>query len=154
REAGTSGSLAGAGEQFTDLAIPASSNPAARTIAVSLAPSMAGSLLGALDYLMSFPYGCTEQTLSSFLPNVMVTRAMTQLKLAPTERLSALDRQAGAGLQRLYDFQHDDGGWGWWKTDQNHPFMTAYALYGLNEAKRAGYRVEDYRLQNGVRALA
>ena len=54
---------------------------------MSLAPSMAGSLLGALDYLTTFPYGCTEQTLSSFLPNVMVTRALTQLKLAPTERL-------------------------------------------------------------------
>ena len=32
--------------------------------------------------------------------------------------------------------------------------MTAYALYGLAEAKRAGYRIEEYRLQNGARALA
>ncbi len=42
------------------------------------------------------------------------------------------------GSKRLGDFQHDDGGWGWWKTDENHPFMTAYALYGLHrsEARR------------------
>ena len=32
--------------------------------------------------------------------------------------------------------------------------MTAYALYGLAEAKRAGYQVEEYRLENGARALA
>ena len=115
---------------------------------------MAGSLLGALDFLTSFPYGCTEQTLSSFLPNVIVTRALAQLKLVPTERLSLLDRQVAEGLRRLGDYQHDDGGWGWWKTDENHPFMTAYALYGLAEAKRAGYQVEEYRLQNGARALA
>ena len=59
---------------------------------------MAGSLLGALDFLTDYPYGCTEQTLSSFLPNLLVTRALTELKLAPTERLSALDRQVSAGI--------------------------------------------------------
>ena len=50
--------------------------------------------------------------------------------------------------------QHDDGGWGWWKTDGNHPFMTAYALWGLDEARRAGVKVDGYRIDNGARALA
>jgi uncharacterized protein YfaS (alpha-2-macroglobulin family) len=107
-----------------------------------------------LDFLTEYPYGCTEQTLSSFLPNLLVTRALTELKLAPTERLSALDRQVSAGLQRLYDFQHEDGGWGWWKDDGNHPFMTAYALWGLDESRRAGVKVELQRISNGARELA
>ena len=111
-------------------------------------------MLGALDFLTDYPYGCTEQTLSSFLPNLLVTRALTELKLAPTERLSALDRQVSAGLQRLYDFQHADGGWGWWKEDGNHPFMTAYALWGLDEARRAGVKVDMQRISNGARELA
>jgi len=153
REAGTSGSLRGAGEHTTEVSIPTSANPSSRTVSVSLAPSMAGSLVGALDFLTSYPYGCTEQTLSSFLPNLMVTRTLAQLKLAPTERLSMLDRQVSEGLRRLGDYQHDDGGWGWWKTDENHPFMTAYALYGLTEARRAGYQVDQYRFDNAVRAL-
>jgi alpha-2-macroglobulin len=153
REAGSSGSFAD-GEATTQVSIPATSNPASRTISVSLAPSMAGALLGALDFLTSFPYGCTEQTLSSFLPNVVVTRTLAQLQLAPTERLTVLDRQVADGLRRLGDLQHEDGGWGWWKTDADHPFMTAYALFGLAEAKRAGYRVDESRLQNGARALA
>jgi uncharacterized protein YfaS (alpha-2-macroglobulin family) len=154
REAGTSGSIAGAGEATTTVTVPESSNAAARTVSVALAPSLAGSLLGAVDFLTSYPYGCTEQTLSSFLPNLLVTRAMTELKLAPTERLSALDRQVSSGLQRLFDFQHDNGGWGWWKSDGNHPFMTAYALWGLDEARRAGIKVPEYRLSNAARALA
>ena len=153
RTVGAAGSLSGEGEGIAELAIPPSANPAARTIRVSLAPSLAGPLLGALDFLTSYPYGCTEQTLSSFLPNLMVTRAMEQLKIVPTERLQALDRQVSEGLRRLYDFQHDDGGWGWWKTDENHPFMTAYAVYGLVEAQRAGYKVDGGRLRNGTRAL-
>ncbi|HEX8026949.1 MAG TPA: alpha-2-macroglobulin family protein, partial [Vicinamibacterales bacterium] len=109
REVGTSGSIVGAGESATVVTMPDASNPAARSIKLSMAPSLAGSVLGALDYLTEYPYGCTEQTLSSFLPNLLVTRALTQLQLAPTERLSALDKQVSAGLQRLYDFQHSDG---------------------------------------------
>ena len=107
-----------------------------------------------MDFLTSYPYGCTEQTLSAFLPNLLVTRALTELKLAPTERLSALDRQVSAGLRRLTDMQHDDGGWGWWKSDGNHPFMTAYALWGFDEARRTGAKVDGYRVDNGARRLA
>lgn len=154
REAGTSGSIVAAGEAATTINMPDSANPAARAIAISLAPSLAGSVLGALDFLTNYPYGCTEQTVSSFLPNLLVTRALTELKLVPTERLSTLDRQVSAGLQRLYDYQHDDGGWGWWKSDGNHPFMTAYALWGLDEARRAGIKVVDYRITNAARNLA
>lgn len=153
RTAGASGSIAGQGEAGAELTVPATANPAARTIRVSLAPSLAGPMLGALDFLTSYPYGCTEQTLSSFLPNLLVTRALDQLKIAPAERLRALDRQVSEGLRRLYDYQHDDGGWGWWKTDENHPFMTAYAVYGLAEARRAGYKVDEWRLRKGARAV-
>jgi hypothetical protein len=153
RQVGAAGSIAGDGERSAQLTLPASANPASRTIRVSLAPSLAGPLLGALDFLTSYPYGCTEQTLSGFLPDVLVLRALDQLKIAPAERLQSLDRQVSEGLQRLYDYQHDDGGWGWWKTDENHPFMTAYALYGLVEARRAGYKVDASRIENGAAAL-
>jgi len=154
RETGTAGSIVGAGEVFTVVTIPDGANPIARTVSIALASSLAGSMLGALEFLTAYPYGCTEQTLSSFLPNLLVTRALTELKLAPTERLSALDRQVSSGVQRLYDYQHDDGGWGWWKSDGNHPFMTAYALWGLDEARRAGVKVADYRINKGATALA
>jgi uncharacterized protein YfaS (alpha-2-macroglobulin family) len=154
REIGLSGTMSSDNESSSEVTIPAASNPAGRSVSIALAPSIAGSLLGALDFLTSFPYGCTEQTLSSFLPNVLVTRTLAQLKLVPTERLSVLDRQVAAGVRRLADFQHEDGGWGWWKTDENHPFMTAYALFGLDEAKRAGYQIEGFRIENGARALA
>jgi alpha-2-macroglobulin len=153
RTAGAAGSIAGEGTGGADLVVPTTSNPSARVVRVSLAPSLAGPMLGALDFLTGYPYGCTEQTLSSFLPNLLVTRALEQLKIAPTERLQALDRQVSEGLTRLYDYQHEDGGWGWWKTDDNHPFMTAYAVYGLAEAQRAGYKVDEWRLRNGAQAL-
>lgn len=153
REAGVSGSLTSGATATATLSIPTGSNPAARTIEIGLAPSLAGSMLGALDFLTGYPYGCTEQTLSSFLPNLVVARTLAQLKLTPTERLSRLDRQVTAGIARLADYQHEDGGWGWWKTDENHPFMTAYAVYGLLETRASGFPVDDWRIRRGLAAL-
>ena len=153
REAGKAGSFPAPGEQAIDIDLPATSNPLAREVRVQVAPSLAGPVLGALEYLTSYPYGCTEQTLSSFVPNLAARRTLTELGLPLTEGLKSLDRQVTEGLARLYDYQHDDGAWGWWKTDENHPFMTAYAVDGLLEARGAGYRVDQWRLMNGVRAL-
>ncbi len=154
REDGKSGSMLGAGEQTANLQVPDTSNPAARTIRVEVAPSLGGAILGALDFLTSYPYGCTEQTLSSIVPNLVARRTLTELGLPLTEGLKSLDRQVTEGLARLLDYQHDDGGWGWWKTDQNHPFMTAYAIYGLLEARAAGYKVDEWRIRNGASALS
>ncbi len=153
RETGAAGSIVGAGEQTANLTVPDSANPAARTLRIQIAPSLAGPLLGALDYLTSYPYGCTEQTLSSFVPNLIARRALGDLKLPLTEGLKSLDRQVTEGLARIGDYQHEDGGWGWWKTDENQPFMTAYAVYGLLEAKAAGYKVEYWSIRRGVNAL-
>lgn len=150
REEGASGTLTGTAEHTLALPVPDASNPAARSIEVTLAPSMAGSLIGALDYLTGYPYGCTEQTLSSFLPNLTVMRAMSSLGLAPGERVSMANRFAASGLRRLYDYQHEDGGFGWWKADDDDPFMTAYALYGMVEAWDAGMDVDRERLQRAA----
>ena len=56
REVGEVGLAVGAAATRTaTLNIPSASNPAARTIQISLAPSLAGSLLGALDFLTGYP---------------------------------------------------------------------------------------------------
>jgi alpha-2-macroglobulin len=153
RTAGTSGSIVDQGERAFELAVPATANPSARSIRLWLAPSLAGTIFGALDYLASYPWGCTEQTLSSFVANLVVLRAMAQMQIVPTERLQRLDRQVDDGLKRLYDYQHQSGGWGWWKTDRDQPFMTAYALDGLLQAREHDVEVDDWRLRSAARAL-
>jgi len=42
--------------------------------------------------------------------------------------LKELDDITKKSLQRLYDFQHADGGWGWWKDGDSDHFMTAYVI--------------------------
>ena len=43
--------------------------------------------------------------------------------------------------KRLYGFQHGDGGWGWWQSDDTNRWMTAYVVYGLSLGKAAGLQV-------------
>jgi len=43
---------------------------------VQINPSLAATTLDALPYLADYPYGCVEQTLSRFLPSVVVAHAL------------------------------------------------------------------------------
>ena len=126
------------------MAFDARSIPHTRSLELEVAPSVAGTLFSALDYLTSYPYGCTEQTMSSFLPNIVVAQAMKTLKLPDAVDKRALDKKVKAGFEKLASLQHDDGGWGWWESDETDPFMTAYVAWGLKEAGDAGYSGYDY----------
>jgi uncharacterized protein YfaS (alpha-2-macroglobulin family) len=135
------------------LDLPQNADARARKLRIEFAPSVAGTLFGALDYLTTYPYGCTEQTMSSFLPNVVVTQALKQVKSTSVRGSNDLEKKVRRGRDRLYAFQHDDGGWGWWANDQSDPFMTAYVIDGLTLAKQAGYEIDDGRLARGREKL-
>jgi uncharacterized protein YfaS (alpha-2-macroglobulin family) len=145
-----SGSLAQTASATAPIAFPASATPSSRSLEVRITPSVGGAIFGALGYLSTFPYGCTEQTMSSFLPNVLVTRAVKDLGIQSGVDEAALAKKTREGLQRLYDFQHEDGGWGWWQTDDSGAFMTAYVVSGLAEAKAAGIKIREDSLSRGV----
>jgi alpha-2-macroglobulin len=145
------GSLTGESAQVdATLTFPPEANPASRKVEITVSPSVAGTLFSALEYLTSYPYGCTEQTMSSFLPNVIVSRAGKELGVQTGIDEAELVKKIRAGLDRLYDFQHEDGGWGWWKTDDGSLFMSAYVVSGLVKAKAAGYAVKPESIGKAV----
>ena len=144
------GSLPAGGSAAFDLTFPDKVEPGSRSISVQVSPSLVGSLFAALDYLTSFPYGCVEQTMSSFLPDITVQAAVRDLNVKTNLDQADLQEKIRAGLERLYNFQHQDGGWGWWETDDSHPFMTAYVVAGLVQAKAAGVQVKPGAIQNGA----
>ncbi len=54
---------------------------------VRYSPTLAGAMVDALPYLVSYPYGCTEQTLNRFLPTVLTQKTLKDMgvKLADIE---------------------------------------------------------------------
>lgn len=141
-------------------------------LVVQVTPSHAVTMLDALPYLVDYPYGCTEQTLSRFLPTTIVARTLERLGLDPavalnrvyggieaeyagkTQRetnagLRDLARATSSGLERLYDLQHGDGSWSWWKEGDGDQFMTAYVVWGLALARDAEVDVDRSKLDAG-----
>ncbi len=140
-------------EKTYSLNLPPNADARARSLKIEVAPSVVGTLFGALDYLTTYPYGCTEQTMSSFLPNVIVSQALKDVKSSSIRNSNDLPKKVQKGMDRLYAYQHNDGGWGWWKDDQSDPFMTAYVVSGLTLAKQAGYQPDDNRIASGREKL-
>jgi uncharacterized protein YfaS (alpha-2-macroglobulin family)/tetratricopeptide (TPR) repeat protein len=124
----------------------------ATDLTVYLAPSLAGAMIDALPYLIEFPYGCTEQTMSRFLPAAVVARTLREQGIDVSKRpeFRNLDAVTKASMARLYDFQHPNGGWGWWKESGDDAFMTAYVVWGFAIAKSAGLAVNDAAINRAV----
>jgi uncharacterized protein YfaS (alpha-2-macroglobulin family) len=164
------------GEKTLSLAIPEDADLRKTRIVVSLAPTPASAAFEAIPYLVGYPYGCVEQTMSRFYPTVLAAKTLKQLGIdisrlaartrpehatavageSPSREIDAAElvRMTEAGLQRLQKFQHEDGGWGWWEHDSSSPYMTAYVLLGLNVAAEAGAKVDEEGFQKGSRYLA
>jgi uncharacterized protein YfaS (alpha-2-macroglobulin family) len=128
--------------------------PEASQWTVRITPSIIGAFSGSLEYLIGYPYGCVEQTMSRFLPTLLVDRHLGSYAAAAGVERRQLPKMVRSGLTRLYRMQHASGAWGWWEQDADDPWMTAYVLYGLAMAKQAGYPVNETALQRGKEAAA
>ncbi len=166
------------GSRELKLTLPAEIDPEQTKLEVTLSPSLAGVMIDALPYLAGYPYGCVEQTMSRFYPSVLVRDTLkkmgTDLETIGKQRKQMyppdlknrfgrdhdpvfdsdeLDRMVKAGLQRITNFQHDDGGWGWWSEDDSSPFETAYVLQGLEAARVAGVEINLNSYNQGLSFL-
>ena len=62
-----------------------------------------------------------------------------------------IDKMTREGLNRLYAMQRGDGGWGWWNgSGSSDEYMSAYVVYGLWQAEKAGVKVRDGVLLRGM----
>ena len=131
----------------------ADTDPSRARLTVYLSPSLAATAMQGLDYLAAYPYGCVEQTMSAFVPDIVVTRALSELGLHDAALEKRLPDMIARGLDKIYDMQHADGGWGWWKYDATNAYVTAYVVNGLYLARRAGVTVRPDVWMRAVAAL-
>ncbi len=135
--------------RYEAISLPQRYDPTQGDLTVRLDPSLAAGMTEGLNYLKHFEYECTEQTVSRFLPNILTARALNKLGIDNATLTANLDEQMGIALQRLTSGQNADGGWGWFSATTSSPaeksnsYTSAYVLFGLTEAKAAGYTVDD-----------
>jgi uncharacterized protein YfaS (alpha-2-macroglobulin family) len=95
-----------------------------------------------LQYLIRYPYGCMEQTMSAVFPQLKMKPIL--ISQMPDDPLiqREIDDNINAGIRRLQRFVTPEGGFGYWpgssETDQ---WATNYGGHFLLEARRSGYHV-------------
>lgn len=139
-----------AGEQVVNVAQDAALETASLRVLVT--PSLTAAVAPALEYLVGYPYGCSEQTMSRFLPALLASRTLGKNDLG-AETVKKLPEYVKIGIDRLEGFQHSDGGWGFWEYDDSTLEMSAYVMGGLLRAKALNAKVNAAILARGLKYL-
>ncbi|RPJ55041.1 MAG: alpha-2-macroglobulin, partial [Acidobacteria bacterium] len=121
-----------------------------RSVFIATQPALVKMAAG-LDFLLQYPYGCTEQQLS---------RARTYLALQKFRRLL---RQEGSEKETERVVRHlmqwlptsvdANGLVSYWPGSPGHVSLTAWTVQFLVEARRAGYEVDERLFSRLTRSL-
>ena len=103
---------------------------------LSTIPSI--DLQSRLNYLIKYPYGCLEQTVSAVFPQLYLDKVMTCDENLRTRTRINIE----GAIRRLQNYRKSDGSLTYWPgSSYSSLFGSAYALHFLKEAEDAGYAV-------------
>jgi uncharacterized protein YfaS (alpha-2-macroglobulin family) len=121
--------------------------------------TLAVFLSDALNYLIGYPYGCSEQISSKLKAIAIIKNGLKIPNLADKLKLEkivykdkeyTIDQLVDLGLSDLYKNQNDDGGFNMWGNGSSGYFITLEAVDALNALKKAGYTVNADTLNSGA----
>ncbi|MEY2934221.1 MAG: hypothetical protein RL033_4970, partial [Pseudomonadota bacterium] len=119
-------------------------------VELELASTALVGLESGLQALVDYPYACTEQLASRVLPLGPLAGLAERYGIALPDRERALEAQVGEILRR----QRGDGGFALWPSSpESQPWVSAYALWVLWQAKQAGARLPQRTFDQGVAYL-
>jgi uncharacterized protein YfaS (alpha-2-macroglobulin family) len=131
----------GEGNKSFTIKLAQDSHKEKSSVTLSLAATTFGTLRTAMNYLIQYPYGCVEQTTSRFVPAVIAKVNASLFGDALKDK--KLDDIIEKGIVRLQTQQQYNGGWTWYFTGDPDPYITAYVVEYLLEAKQAGAAVDE-----------
>ncbi|MFB0561411.1 MAG: MG2 domain-containing protein [Candidatus Lokiarchaeia archaeon] len=120
---------------------------------LTLVPGYQMGCVDGLESIIDYPHGCTEQTMSRFLPNIAVFQLFEERGRLTRQFQEKVHQMVTVGVQQLISLKHSDGGWGWWKDDMSDPFLTAHVLFGLAYTINAGFFADQKLLIDAINSL-
>ena len=123
----------------------------ALTYSVSAYPNL--DVVGLLQSLDRYPYGCLEQTTSRALPLLYMNEvaALSGNSKEGWDKLKPVQQKA---IARILGMQTSEGGFGMWSSDSYvSEWGTAYAMDFLIRARDKGFDVPEAALARGVASL-
>jgi len=76
--------------------VPEDIKPGSQSLTVTLSPSIAAVALDALPFLAGYPYGCVEQTMSRFLPTVVMRKTLQEAGISLDQIREHISQQAAS----------------------------------------------------------
>lgn len=147
---GTSGLMDAAGQELEIISLPRSFDTTEGSLEIELSPSLASSILSALEALEERELYSNESILSHFLPNVVIYQTLKDQGLEYPQLEDRLDIMIVGALDSLAASQNDDGGWGWRPGGSSNPEISAYILFGLVQGQEAGIFVDELMIQQAT----
>lgn len=128
------------------------------SLTIKSSATLAVFLSDALQDLIDYPYGCSEQIASQLSAIAIVTNAL-QLKNVGTHfQLDAVEHEGkkysakelvDIGLASLYNHQNSDGGFAYY-TDNSNFYLTLHVATALRALKSAGFNINDDAFKKSV----
>ena len=126
-----------------DKGIPGSNHA---SISIRRRPKM--NFANRLQWLIRYPYGCIEQSISAVFPQLYLKTILAQTLTEKDE----IDLNINEGIKRLRRFQLPSGGFTYWPGSTSpSSWGTNYAGHFLIEAKNLGYSVPAGLMKNWLR---
>ncbi|MCL4503690.1 MAG: MG2 domain-containing protein [Deltaproteobacteria bacterium] len=111
-------------------------NPGEVQAVLTLSGSPFLRLSDAMRYLLTYPYGCVEQTSSGVLA-LAALRGVVQDGQVPNLTVAEVDKYLGRGVQRVLGMQTENGGFSYWPGQSEvNGWGSIYAGAALSMAKR------------------
>ncbi len=132
--------------------VPADAVPGSVQLAISVDPDGLAGIEDSLRGLVGYPYGCLEQTTSKVIPMIAV-RDLAEALAIDGLAGPKLEGFVNAGIAKIGRHQTAYGGFSLWPGGAPDAYYTAYALWGLNIAQKAGYKVDKQRIEDGLEYL-
>jgi alpha-2-macroglobulin len=137
------------------LGVASDAVPGTTKYKLTVASSSIGPVLGNFDSLIQYPYGCVEQTMSRLMPSIVALTLNKKLNIPISAENSKLFAKVyKVSMAKLDGYQHADGGWGWWETDESNVYLTSLVLEGYKRLEAVKYPVDAERKKNGLAWLS
>lgn len=112
-------------------------------VTVSGLPSV--NLNSRINYLIQYPHGCTEQTISSVFPQLY----LSGIQDLDQEQKRQIGNNVQAGISKLKKYQNSDGSFGFWPgSSSNDEWLTNYAGHFFCESELKGFTIPAQMKKN------
>lgn len=122
------------GSATLQLQLPENMIPNSNQAELKIYPNLMAHVIESVEAIMSRPYGCGEQTISSSYPSLLLLR---QGKSSGEESplRSRAERYLSLGYSRLLNYRDESGGFTYWGRGEPDLALTAYAIRFLSDAR-------------------